>query len=122
MPMLLKDISPDLIDYRVDVEGGKYSVVYFKNQTFVAYRHGAEWSARNLTGDKLIHALVFELAEAKAALARVRETDIVFDGPPEHEAGRFVEVECPPGTSVRVGEWVKRPDGFWALRLRCQVE
>jgi len=43
--------------------------------------------------------------------------DIVFDGPPEHEAGRFVEVEDPQGQSVGVGEWVHRDDGFWVLRL-----
>lgn len=42
--------------------------------------------------------------------------DVVFDGPPGHESGRFVEVEI-DSKSVNVGEWVKRPDGFWALRL-----
>ena len=44
--------------------------------------------------------------------------DIVFDGPPSHEPGRFVEVENPEGASIRFGEWVERSDGFWALRLR----
>jgi hypothetical protein len=44
-------------------------------------------------------------------------TDIVFDGPPGPEAGRFVEVEDASGKSVRFGEWVRRPDGFWALRI-----
>jgi len=43
--------------------------------------------------------------------------DIVFDGPPEHEAGRFVEVENPEGRSVRVGKWIKRENGWWSLRL-----
>jgi hypothetical protein len=43
--------------------------------------------------------------------------DVVFDGPPDHNAGRFVEVEDQHGYSVRAGEWVKRPDGYWALRL-----
>lgn len=43
--------------------------------------------------------------------------DIVFDGPPSHESGRFVEVESPPGTSVSCGEWVHRDDGYWALRF-----
>lgn len=45
------------------------------------------------------------------------EVDIVFDGPPSHEAGRFVEVETMEGRSISVGEWVERPDGYWALRL-----
>lgn len=43
--------------------------------------------------------------------------DIVFDGPPSHESGRFVEVEDASGRSIRYGEWVERPDGLWALRL-----
>lgn len=43
--------------------------------------------------------------------------DIVFDGPPSHVSGRFVEVENPAGASIRVGEWIDRGDGFWALRI-----
>jgi uncharacterized sporulation protein YeaH/YhbH (DUF444 family) len=51
--------------------------------------------------------------------------DVVFDGPPSHESGRFVEVEDTSGRSIKFGEWVQRDDGFWALRiddLRAQVE
>jgi|SRR6516162_6203360 hypothetical protein len=44
--------------------------------------------------------------------------DIVFDGPPGHESGRFVEVEDSFGRSIYVGEWVQREDGFRALRLK----
>lgn len=43
--------------------------------------------------------------------------NIVFDGPPSHEGPRFVEVEDDQGHSIRVGEWVPRGDGFWALRI-----
>lgn len=43
--------------------------------------------------------------------------DIVFDGPPSHESGRFVEVEDCDGKSIKYGEWVDRKDGFWALRI-----
>lgn len=43
--------------------------------------------------------------------------DFVFDGPPGHESGRFVEVEDSTGKSIRIGEWVQRPNGFWALRI-----
>jgi hypothetical protein len=46
------------------------------------------------------------------------ELHIVFDGPPEHRAGRFVEVEDANGHSVRAGEWRERFDGFWELVLR----
>jgi hypothetical protein len=43
--------------------------------------------------------------------------DIVFDGPPGPDGGRFVEVENDCGRSIRVGEWIERQDGFWALRI-----
>lgn len=43
--------------------------------------------------------------------------DIVFDGPPAHESGRFVEVEDASGKSINVGEWIDRGNGLWALRL-----
>ena len=48
--------------------------------------------------------------------------DIVFDGPPSAESGRFVEVESPPGTSIKYGDWVHREDGFWALRIPATPE
>jgi hypothetical protein len=43
--------------------------------------------------------------------------DIVFDGPPSHESGRFVEVEDATGASIRLGEWIDRGNGLWALRI-----
>ncbi len=43
--------------------------------------------------------------------------DVVFDGPPGPTAGRFVEVENELGASIKVGEWIKRADGFWVLRI-----
>jgi hypothetical protein len=46
---------------------------------------------------------------------------IIFDGPPSHEAPRFVEVENPQGRSIRIGEWEPdpRPEyaGQWRLRI-----
>jgi hypothetical protein len=39
---------------------------------------------------------------------------IVFDGPPSHESGRFVEVETESGISIKAGKWTRR-DGFWLL-------
>ena len=44
---------------------------------------------------------------------------IVFDGPPSHHAGRFVEVEQ-GGKSIKFGEWKEREDGFWVLELPKQ--
>jgi hypothetical protein len=43
--------------------------------------------------------------------------NIVFDGPPSHESGRFVEVETLNGESINAGEWTKREDGLWSLTI-----
>lgn len=43
--------------------------------------------------------------------------DIVFDGPPGPEAGRFVEVENDKGESITLGNWRQRDDGYWVLRI-----
>ena len=43
--------------------------------------------------------------------------DIVFDGPPGPQAGRFVEVEDANGKGFSFGKWVQREDGYWALRI-----
>lgn len=47
--------------------------------------------------------------------------DIVFDGPPSHKPGRFVEVEDETGASIGVGEWIERGDGLWALRFTVEA-
>ncbi|WP_125348040.1 hypothetical protein [Pandoraea apista] len=43
--------------------------------------------------------------------------DIVFDGPPGSQSGRFIEVENPEGKSICVGRWIDRGDGLWAFRI-----
>ena len=43
--------------------------------------------------------------------------NIIFDGPPGPESGRFVEVETDDGKSINAGEWIERPDGLWGLRI-----
>lgn len=43
--------------------------------------------------------------------------DIVFDGPPEHKSGGFIEVENAMGQSICFGKWVQREDGYWVLRI-----
>jgi hypothetical protein len=45
--------------------------------------------------------------------------DIVFDGPPSHDAPRFIEVENDKGQSISLGEWMQRPDGYWVLRMKA---
>lgn len=48
-------------------------------------------------------------------------TDIVFDGSPDHKAPVFVEVEDEQGRSIRFGEWLQRPDGYWVLRISASA-
>lgn len=60
-------------------------------------------------------------AAAEEALhAIVWPLHIVFDGPPAHESGRFVEVIDATGNSVNAGEWVKY-DPFWDLVIQAPL-
>ena len=43
--------------------------------------------------------------------------DIVFDGPPGPESGRFIDVEDDQSKGIKLGEWLQRPDGYWVLRI-----
>ena len=75
--------------------------------------------------DRLI-AEVKRLREENAELCKQLELEhdqrdrlpinIIFDAPPSHDSGRFVEVETDDGQSIRVGEWIEK-DGYWALRI-----
>lgn len=67
-------------------------------------------------------AAAVDLVNYESLKARVRVIDIVFDGPPTHESGRFVEVENQVRASIKIGDWVDRGDGTWALRLAAVVE
>ena len=46
-----------------------------------------------------------------------KHVDIVFDGPPGPESGRFIEAEDANGNSIRFGEWIERADGRWVLPI-----
>ncbi len=47
----------------------------------------------------------------------VQAINIVFDGPPAPEGGRFVEVGTDDGHSISIGQWLERSDGYCALRI-----
>ena len=57
-----------------------------------------------------------ENRDLQARINELELVDIVFDGPPSHESGRFVEVEDQSGKSIRVGEWLQKGD-YWVLQL-----
>jgi hypothetical protein len=42
----------------------------------------------------------------------VQAINIVFDGPPSHESGRFVEVETDDGHSINIGQWLELSDCY----------
>ena len=43
--------------------------------------------------------------------------NIIFDGPPSHKSGRFVEVETDDGKSINIGKWIEKENGLWTLRI-----
>ena len=43
--------------------------------------------------------------------------NIIFNGPPGPKPNYFVEAETDDGASICVGEWIKRIDGLWTLRI-----
>jgi hypothetical protein len=43
--------------------------------------------------------------------------DFVFDGPPDLNGGRLVEIEDATGASVSIRTWLQREDGCWVLRV-----
>jgi len=45
---------------------------------------------------------------------------IVFDGPPDHNAPRFVEVER-GGKCLRLGEWKELEDGLWVIEIAEEI-
>lgn len=75
------------------------------------------WKPKNRRRD-LVRAGALIVAEIER-LDRIKKNhfDIVFDGPPGPDAGRFVEVEDADGRSITLGKWLQRPDGYWVLRI-----
>ncbi len=50
--------------------------------------------------------------------ANIPAINIILNGTPYgHTAGRFVDVVNDAGEGISIGEWIKREDGYWALRI-----
>lgn len=60
--------------------------------------------------------------ELAAAEARIVPVHAIFDGPPSPPLPRFVEVETPDGKSIRLGQWINRGDGYWALVFNVPID
>lgn len=65
-----------------------------------------------------VAAVVSEILKV-AGQAASEVIAIVFDGPPAHQSGRFVEVEDASGASINAGEWSERVDGLWELKIEA---
>jgi hypothetical protein len=72
-------------------------------------------------GPENFEFIVADVVTKVAAMTLTRQIDVVFDGPPGPNAGRFVEVEDEAGRSIDLGVWLERPDGHWALRLQVSA-
>ena len=76
-----------------------------------------------LTGDQMTRLLgLFKLLEVTPVIATALERGeggeavyVIFDGPPSHESGRFVEVETEDGKSISVGKWENYSGEYWRL-------
>lgn len=59
-------------DYQLKLDGGKYIIQYNENPyQFKALRYGKEW--RDLTGDNLILALMFQVINYKEKWSELKE-------------------------------------------------
>lgn len=56
-------------------------------------------------------------ATAADILERLQVVDVLFDGPPGPECGRFVEVNDLTGASMNVGDWIDYGQGLHSLRV-----
>lgn len=88
-----------------------------KHQTVPAEPTQEMVDAGHSASVRLVNARGIYRAMLAAAPPPPETVDIVFDGPPGPASGRFVEVEDAAGKSINFGEWVDRPDGYWALRI-----
>ena len=53
----------------------------------------------------------------------MKRVNVVFDGPPSNETGRFVEVEdFETGRSLKVGHWWPQENGLWALTINASPQ
>lgn len=68
-----------LIEY--EFEDGKYKVIR-DNSTYTTtlYRHGEYWEAgtKDILGDKIFHAMLYEIDDLKEEIQRLREYEFMY--------------------------------------------
>lgn len=63
---------------RVQVEDGKYEVVQEESGKCYALRYGEEW--QDLTGNKFVLGMAYELDEARKEVEALKERLLAFEG------------------------------------------
>jgi len=114
----------DLLAVRAALPPGDEQVPVAQRVTQLAREH-KEMLAEMMKGadpdDLADAASILTEPQPKPAteLGLVEFIDVVFDGPPGPTSS-FVEVEDHRGHAIKVGEWIDRGDGMWALRIPMQ--
>lgn len=108
--------------YKVRKLKGLYRVVdsWLVGQRKPKRRYKLRYVEHTSAGDEYTESFGEDMTPAKEPLPEPKPNkfiDIVFDGPPSHVSGRFVEVEDESGQSISIGTWIKRDNGLWALRI-----
>ncbi len=126
-PMLYEPTGTNLFDSEQATAMVRYMV---NGLTSAAAESEFAWlieapGPRYLMARKLVVAGMHEFvwtADHNEAEAMTQHIDIVFDGPPGPECGRFIEVEDDAGKSIKFGKWLQRADGYWVLRIPAPPE
>jgi len=83
-------------------------------------KHPEDAARRSPVSDVYAFRALASDADETSTRDRIEFIDVVCDWPPGPTSGRFVEVEDHRGHSMKVGEWLDRGDGMWALRIPMQ--
>ena len=124
-----------ILTLEADLSCSDTSLTYARNKRYKAEAERdellAQLAAVREVADQCLYDSHSEIVGRVCRIRRILETlsattgqnegeneyiDIVFDGPPSHESGRFIEVENSYRRSINFGEWVDRGD-YWALRI-----
>lgn len=70
--------------------------------------------------DKIDYPEYLSIRDQLDSLEMTGYIDIVFDGEPGPEGPVLVETEDSNGNGIRLGDWVKRSDDYWVLRVPRQ--
>lgn len=124
MSMKLQEAAPremEGIEYRRVKPGPAINLLFDESEMPALYRietdegfpvGNSEWSERKY-GAKVLRITDLPVLP----VPETKPINLILDGPPGPESGRFIEIETDDGKSIRLGGWHPRPDGLWSLRI-----